>query len=65
MVKQDLYQINMIKHTLTGWKTFKIGVFLDNYTGDIEFLHIIVINVEKSMLPKVCQKNVVNVDVNI
>ena len=25
------------KHISTGWKTFKIGVFQDNYGGDTEF----------------------------
>ena len=43
----------------------KIGVFLDNYGGDTEYQHIIVINVEKFMLEKKLQKNVVNVDLQV
>lgn len=34
------------KHILTGWKIFKIGVYHVNYGGDIEYQHIIVMNVD-------------------
>ena len=37
---------NMKNYILIGWKIFKIGVYQDSYGGDIEYLHIIVKNVD-------------------
>ena len=39
MEKLSLFQKDLIKYTSIGWKTFKIGVFQDNYGGGIEYLY--------------------------
>ena len=38
--KWNLYLKDLIKFIITGWKIFKIGVYLDNYGGDIEYQFI-------------------------
>ena len=47
MMKQDLFLKDMKNNILIGLIIYKIGVFLVNYGGDIEFQHIIVKNAEK------------------
>ena len=48
----NLFLKNMKKHILTGLKIYKIGVFQDNFGGDIEFQHIIVRIVRKLLFQK-------------
>ena len=46
-MKLNLFQKDLIKYTSIGWKIFKIGVYQDNYGGDIESQFGIVMIVEK------------------
>ena len=59
----NLFQKDMKKHILIGWKIYKTGVFHANYGGDTEFRHIIVINVNICMFQKQSHQNVRNVDI--
>ena len=46
MEKLNLFQRGLTKHILIGWKILEIGVYQDNYGGDIEYQHIIAKNVD-------------------
>ena len=45
MERQDLYQKDLTKYTITGWIIYKTGVYHVNYGGGIEYQHITALNV--------------------
>ena len=50
MERLNLFQKDLKRHTSTGWKISKIGVFQDNYGGDIEYQFTTVKIVDEMMV---------------
>ena len=64
-IKLNLFQRDLKKPTLIGWKTYRIGVYQDKSGGGIEFQYITAEDCGGKMVHGPSLRNVLNVKVQI